>query len=109
VNNPEYVNENYQRFMINRFRELLPFAEVPIRLVVRGRVRGVGDDELSDAGEGKRPGPRSAKAPVKRGQRRVGRAGGGGGKGVGRTGAGGAKPHPKKTPRRGPARGTRPK
>ncbi len=97
VNNPQYVNENYQRFMINRFRELLPFAEVPIRLVIRGRVTGVGEDELSDAGEGKRPAPRGAKAPPKRsGGRRVG-------------GSGGAKPHPKKSARRGPARGTRPK
>ncbi len=99
VNNPEYVNENYQRFMINRFREMLPFAEVPIRLVVRGRVRGVGDDELSDAGEGKRPAPRAKKLPAKSTARRVGRSGGGRG----------TKPHPKKSSHRGPARGTRPK
>jgi GTP-binding protein len=92
VNNPEYVNENYQRFMINRFRELLPFAEVPIRLVIRGRVKGVGEDELSDAGEGKRPSPRAAKQPQRRGAR-----------------GSSNKPHPKKTSRRGPARGTRPK
>jgi GTPase len=39
VNNAEYVNETYQRFMINRMRELLPFAEVPIKLVVRTRAR----------------------------------------------------------------------
>jgi hypothetical protein len=95
VNNPEYVNENYQRFMINRFREMLPFAEVPIRLVIRGRVKGVGEDELSDVQEAKRPAPRAAKAPPRRGQR--------GGRGAS------AKPHPKKTARRGPARGTRPK
>ena len=37
VNNPSYLNETYQRFMINRFRELLPYAEVPIKLVVRGK------------------------------------------------------------------------
>jgi GTP-binding protein len=37
VNKPEYVDENYQRFMINRFREKLPFDEVPIKLVVRGK------------------------------------------------------------------------
>jgi GTP-binding protein len=37
VNKPEYVDENYQRFMINRFRERLPFEEVPIKLVVRGK------------------------------------------------------------------------
>jgi GTP-binding protein len=39
VNNPAYINETYQRFMTNRFREMLPFAEVPIKLVVRQRER----------------------------------------------------------------------
>jgi GTP-binding protein len=52
VNDPAHVNENYQRFMINRFRELLPYAEVPIRLVVRSRTRreeGEGiEEELHD-------------------------------------------------------------
>ncbi len=37
VNNPAFLDEAYQRFMINRFRELLPYPEVPIRLIVRGR------------------------------------------------------------------------
>ena len=37
VNNPLYFAESYQRFMINRFRELLPYADVPIKLVIRGR------------------------------------------------------------------------
>ncbi|MGD0769656.1 MAG: ribosome biogenesis GTPase Der [Tepidisphaeraceae bacterium] len=37
VNNPKFLDEAYQRFMINRFRELLPYPEVPIRLVIRGR------------------------------------------------------------------------
>jgi GTP-binding protein len=37
VNKPEYVDETYQRFMINRFREKLPFDEVPIKLIVRGK------------------------------------------------------------------------
>ena len=35
VNNPSAFDENYQRFLINRIRELLPFAEVPIRLLLR--------------------------------------------------------------------------
>jgi GTP-binding protein len=38
VNNPKFLDETYQRFMINRFRELLPYAEVPIHLIIRGRV-----------------------------------------------------------------------
>ncbi len=37
VNRPEFIDEIYQRYMINRMRELLPYAEVPIRLVVRGK------------------------------------------------------------------------
>jgi len=37
VNHPEYVDTGYQRFMINRMRELLPYPEVPIKLLIRGR------------------------------------------------------------------------
>ena len=37
VNKPELFTSNYQRFLMNRFREELPFPEVPIRLLIRGR------------------------------------------------------------------------
>ena len=37
VNKPEFIDDIYQRYMINRMRELLPYAEVPIRLVIRGK------------------------------------------------------------------------
>lgn len=37
VNRASYLTETYQRFMINRFRELLPYAEVPIKLLIRER------------------------------------------------------------------------
>jgi GTP-binding protein len=37
VNDPSRVNPAIERFLINRLREHLPFAEVPIRLVIRGR------------------------------------------------------------------------
>ena len=37
VNRPGRVTPNFERFLINRFRELLPFEEVPIRLVFRSR------------------------------------------------------------------------
>ncbi len=37
VNKPELFTPNYQRFLLNRFREELPFAEVPIKLQVRAR------------------------------------------------------------------------
>ncbi|HSZ59340.1 MAG TPA: GTP-binding protein, partial [Tepidisphaeraceae bacterium] len=49
VNNPAYINETYQRFMINRFRETLPFAEVPIKLVVRQRERQGPSRDIEEA------------------------------------------------------------
>ncbi len=39
VNQPDAFTNQYQRYMLNRFREVLPFEEVPIRLVIRGRSR----------------------------------------------------------------------
>ena len=39
VNRPELFTPSYQRFLLNRFREELPFGEVPIKLLVRGRKR----------------------------------------------------------------------
>jgi GTPase len=40
VNSPKLFDANYQRFIINRFHEMLPFSQVPIRLMIRGRVEG---------------------------------------------------------------------
>jgi GTP-binding protein len=97
VNDPDHVNEQYRRFMVNRFRELLPFPEVPIKLIVRGRVRGA--ENQGDA-----------RAPIAEGgatQSRKPKAGGTK-RGTGR-GRPQAKPHPKKATRHGPTRGTRPK
>lgn len=37
VNHPELFRPNYLRFLLNRFREELPFEEVPVRIVVRAR------------------------------------------------------------------------
>ncbi len=37
VNDTALFDPSYQRFLINRLREVLPFAEVPINLVVRGK------------------------------------------------------------------------
>lgn len=37
VNRPEFFDDNYQRFVINRLRDLLPVAEVPIRLLIKAR------------------------------------------------------------------------
>lgn len=37
VNHPSSFRKEYLRFLLNRFRETLPFEEVPIRLVLRPR------------------------------------------------------------------------
>ena len=39
VNRPELFDHNYQRYLLNRVREALPFAEVPVRLIFRSRKR----------------------------------------------------------------------
>jgi GTP-binding protein len=39
VNDPDLFTNNYERFMMNRLREVLPFDEVPIRLILRARKR----------------------------------------------------------------------
>jgi GTPase len=39
VNDPDLFTNNYERFMMNRFREVLPFDEVPIKLILRARKR----------------------------------------------------------------------
>lgn len=35
VNNPDAFDDNYQRYLLNRLRQLLPFSEVPVRLLFR--------------------------------------------------------------------------
>jgi GTPase len=37
VNHPDLFRPNYIRFLMNRFREELPFKEIPMRIVVRAR------------------------------------------------------------------------
>lgn len=112
VNNPMYLSEPYQRFMINRFRQLLPYPEVPIKLILRarsGRTSGLsldeGDAEEAKAREfdpaahpvgpvrpkGKMPSKPSAK--LQQGPRRPPEP----------------KPRPRATPKRGAKRGTRPR
>ncbi len=49
VNHPELFTANYERFLLNRFREELPFEEVPIRLLVRARKRGERVDEPGES------------------------------------------------------------
>lgn len=37
VNDPKRVTMDYEQYLLNQFHERLPFAEVPIRLIFRGR------------------------------------------------------------------------
>src|SRR5690606_28105951 len=39
VSDPNLFDHNYQLFRLSRFRDLRPFAEVPIKLLVRGKDR----------------------------------------------------------------------
>lgn len=61
VNDPGLFDESYRRFLLNRFRDLLPFEEVPIHLTMRARTRA------SEEGEA-RAAPKKGKRTVKRGR-----------------------------------------
>ncbi|MCC6681304.1 MAG: ribosome biogenesis GTPase Der [Phycisphaeraceae bacterium] len=37
VNDPQLFDATYQRFLLNRLRDQLPFAETPIKLIIRAR------------------------------------------------------------------------
>ncbi|CAG1001767.1 GTPase Der [Phycisphaerales bacterium] len=50
VNHPDLFTPAYLRFLMNRFREEMPFSEVPIRIVVRARRQT--EDDLRSADEG---------------------------------------------------------
>ena len=75
VNNPAFIDDAYQRHIINRLRDLLPYPEVPIRLLIRPRGQRTNEaalDELDEKGAGeagataKTPGARRPSAAGKR-------------------------------------------
>ncbi|MEM8737824.1 MAG: ribosome biogenesis GTPase Der [Planctomycetota bacterium] len=47
VNLPDLFDHNYQLFLLNRMRDELPFSEVPIRLLIRGKPKVRAEDRLS--------------------------------------------------------------
>jgi GTP-binding protein len=79
VNDPAYFNESYRRFLLNRFRDLLPFEEVPIRLTLRARNRpgdpadGAaprrGPPKARSAAQGRTAGVKKSERPSNRGRR----------------------------------------
>ncbi len=49
VNRPDLFTANYQRYLLNRLHEELPFEEVPIRLIIRSRRKRDRDLERGEA------------------------------------------------------------
>ena len=47
VNIPDLFDHNYQLFVMNRMRDELPFSEVPIRLLIRGKSRMSAEDRVA--------------------------------------------------------------
>jgi GTP-binding protein len=45
---PKSVSDPYRRYLLNAFRKTLPFDEVPIRLLVRGRSSEKGESDPAD-------------------------------------------------------------
>jgi GTP-binding protein len=39
VNDPDRFTQNYERYLLNKFREILPYDEVPIRIILRSKSR----------------------------------------------------------------------
>ena len=52
VNRPQMFTQTYQRYLVNRFREELPFSEVPIKLNVRERSQDADSTETPLATSG---------------------------------------------------------
>lgn len=106
VNNPAFFDEAYQRFMINRFRELLPYPEVPIKLILRPRQQGSRQPSIDELPEEDLMEPargQTAKAPSARP-----RAKSPGGVNSNFKRRPQPKPRPKSIRSKGPARGRRP-
>lgn len=59
VNNPSLIRSEYQRFIVNRLRERLPFAEVPIRLLLRAHRGRTRPGEPGGRGADRRKAPHS--------------------------------------------------
>jgi GTP-binding protein len=78
VNNPVYFDQAYERFIVNRLRDLLPYPEVPIRLIIRqreqrGKEAGPAVSMGDDADGQTRPRKQSSSTrsrPLKRGKKK---------------------------------------
>ena len=52
VNRPDLFTDTYERYLLNRMRDALPFGEVPIRLILRSKRRA--EEAAAKAGKAKR-------------------------------------------------------
>ncbi len=50
VNQPDAFEPSYERYLLNRLRDELPYSEVPIKIVVRGRSRSEVSEEGATSG-----------------------------------------------------------
>jgi GTP-binding protein len=69
VNNPAFIEDSYQRHIINRMRDLLPYPEVPIRLLIRPRGQRTTESALDEM-DAKGAGEAGANTKLARGRRR---------------------------------------
>jgi GTP-binding protein len=69
VNNPSLFDFNYQRFLVNRLREMLPISQVPIRLMLRGRESDDLDEKMAKRPRKPPQRPRSGKSAKKLGRK----------------------------------------
>jgi GTP-binding protein len=73
VNNPDLFDANYQRFILNRFRELIgSFRQIPVRLMTRGRDerRDGSTEPIAEAARKPRQTTRPTRPPRRRQMRR---------------------------------------
>jgi GTP-binding protein len=85
VNNADNFDQSFRRFVVNRFRELLPFDEVPMKLEFRGKGEQGKDAEGKPARDQIAGLQQDRKGRLRK-----------------------SKPQPKKGTHKGPKRGTRP-
>lgn len=47
VNDPDLFDNNYQRYLMNNIREELPFSEVPVKLLIRGKTKMSAEERIA--------------------------------------------------------------
>ena len=66
VNHPELFDQGYQRYLINQFRQHLPYEEVPIKLLIRGRRREDAERQAPHVGAARSPKRKTKEASPRR-------------------------------------------